>query len=140
MEESNIAASGKCASCGIAEGDTVKLMTCTACKLVRYCSVVCQRDHRPQHKRACKKRMAELCEDLLFAQPESSHLEDCPICVLPMPFDQTRQLDLWCFGKIVCQGCFIADGVRQRHLRHPSGSFTQTCAFCRHPTRNSGRN
>ena len=49
-----------CASCGIAEIDEIKLNTCTACQLVRYCSVECQKKHKPQHKRACKKRMAEL--------------------------------------------------------------------------------
>ena len=116
-----------------AEDDNVKLMTCTARKLVRYCSVACQRDHRQQHKRACKKRMAELREDLLFvrlkAVTSKTAQSACCRCL-----DQTRQLDLWCCGKIVCQGCFIADGVRQqRHLRHSSGSFTQTCAFCHHP-------
>ncbi len=51
----------RCASCGITdEGDGVELKKCTACKLVRYCGVECQRKHRPEHKRACKKRAAEL--------------------------------------------------------------------------------
>eukprot|EP00984_Skeletonema_dohrnii_P027357 scaffold16880_cov97-Skeletonema_dohrnii-CCMP3373.AAC.1 len=42
----------------------------------------CQRDHRPLHGAVSKKRVAELCDrdDLLFEQPESSHLGDCPIC------------------------------------------------------------
>ena len=73
-----------CASCGIAEVDDVKLMRCTACYLVRYCSVICQRNHRPQHKRACKRHAAELRDELLFRQPESSHIGDCPICMLPL--------------------------------------------------------
>jgi hypothetical protein len=29
-----------CAACGIAEVDDIKLKTCTACQLVRYCSVM----------------------------------------------------------------------------------------------------
>ncbi len=51
-----------CAACGIAdtEVDGGKLKTCIACKSARYCSVKCQRGHWPQHKRACKKRAAEL--------------------------------------------------------------------------------
>eukprot|EP00984_Skeletonema_dohrnii_P017230 scaffold7802_cov115-Skeletonema_dohrnii-CCMP3373.AAC.1 len=68
-----------CASCGIAEVDDIKLKKCTACYLVKYCSVKCQRNHRPQHKRACKKRAAELRDEILFKQPESRDLGDCPI-------------------------------------------------------------
>jgi hypothetical protein len=83
-----------CAFCGIAEIDEVKLKTCTACKSLRYCSVECQKKHRPQHKRACKKRMAELRDELLFKQPESISLGDCPICCLPLPLDP-KNLDLW---------------------------------------------
>eukprot|EP00984_Skeletonema_dohrnii_P008081 scaffold2958_cov162-Skeletonema_dohrnii-CCMP3373.AAC.1 len=70
-----------CVSCGIAEAevDDIKLTECPNCKLVRYCSVRCQRKHRPRHKQACKKRAAELRDELLFRQPESSHLGDCPL-------------------------------------------------------------
>eukprot|EP00985_Skeletonema_marinoi_P016042 scaffold8511_cov134-Skeletonema_marinoi.AAC.1 len=51
----------KCASCGKTENDEgIKLKNCTACHLVRYCGVECQREHRPKHKKACKKRAAEL--------------------------------------------------------------------------------
>eukprot|EP00984_Skeletonema_dohrnii_P028594 scaffold18651_cov70-Skeletonema_dohrnii-CCMP3373.AAC.1 len=63
-----------CACCGIAEGDDIKLKTCTACKSARYCSVKCQKDHRPKHKGECKKRAAELRDELLFKQPESTHM------------------------------------------------------------------
>lgn len=55
-----------CASCGKAEVDDAKLKKCAACKSLRYCSVRCQREHRPQHKKACKKRVAELRDELLF--------------------------------------------------------------------------
>jgi hypothetical protein len=76
-----------CASCGIEGGgeENIKLKKCNACYLVKYCGVECQRKHRPQHKRACKKRAAELKDELLFKQPESTHLGDCPICLLPIP-------------------------------------------------------
>eukprot|EP00984_Skeletonema_dohrnii_P010457 scaffold4065_cov161-Skeletonema_dohrnii-CCMP3373.AAC.2 len=64
-----------CASCGTAANDDIKLKKCTACHLVRYCSVKCQKEHRPQHKKECKKRAAELHDELLFKfkQPESNH-------------------------------------------------------------------
>eukprot|EP00984_Skeletonema_dohrnii_P007364 scaffold2671_cov81-Skeletonema_dohrnii-CCMP3373.AAC.4 len=68
-----------CAACGIAGGDDIKLKKCTACKSVRYCGVKCQKEHRPQHKKECKKRAAELRDEILFKQPESSDLGDCPI-------------------------------------------------------------
>ena len=46
-----------CAACGEG-GDDLK--TCTACKMVKYCNATCQKAHRPQHKKECKKRAAEL--------------------------------------------------------------------------------
>ena len=49
-----------CASCGTAGGDDIKLMKCTGCYLVKYCGVECQKEHRPKHKKECKKRAAEL--------------------------------------------------------------------------------
>ena len=80
-----------CASCGTAEGDDIKLKKC-ACHLVKYCSVACQKAHRPKHKKECKKRAAELKDEILFKQPESSHLGDCPICCLPLPIDIKNRL------------------------------------------------
>ena len=73
-----------CASCGITGGDDVKLLLCTACKLIRYCSVECQKNHRPQHKKACKKKPAELYEEKLFKEHPP---EECPICMLPLPIE-----------------------------------------------------
>jgi hypothetical protein len=42
-----------CDCCGIAVDD-IKVKTCSANKLVRYCSIDidCQKDHRPKHKKA----------------------------------------------------------------------------------------
>jgi len=134
-EESGNGASGKagetlyCASCGIAEVDDIKLTTCDAnCKLVRYCSVACQRDHRPQHKEECKKRVAELRDNLLFAQPESNHLGDCPICFLPLAVDESKCVMMTCCSKVVCDGCWYANEIRELNA-----SMKETCPFCRHP-------
>lgn len=77
---------------------------CTACHLVRYCGIQCQKDHWRKHKRACKKRAAELRDELLFKQPESTHLGDCPICMVPMPLYPSYA----CCSKIVCNGCIYA--------------------------------
>jgi len=47
-----------CASCGKAEVDDVKLKS-VQCNLVKDCSVNCQKNHRPKHKKACKKKMGQ---------------------------------------------------------------------------------
>eukprot|EP00984_Skeletonema_dohrnii_P002098 scaffold699_cov103-Skeletonema_dohrnii-CCMP3373.AAC.3 len=116
-----------CASCGTAEVDGIKLKTCTACKSVRYCSVKCQREHRPQHKRACKKRAAELRDEILFRQPESSYLGDCPICCLPISLDKTESTMMSCCSKVICNGC-----VHSNDMRMCRESLASTCPFCRH--------
>jgi len=51
-----------CANCGKGEEESDNLKTCTACKLVKYCNRDCQIAHRSQHKKACKKRAAELIQ------------------------------------------------------------------------------
>ena len=115
-----------CASCGIAGGDDIKLKKCTACHLVRYCSVKCQKDHRPKHKRECKKKAAELRDEILFKQPESTHLGDCPICCLPLPLDPDQSTLNTCCCKEICQGCNCAN-IR----REAEGRLRHKCAFCR---------
>ena len=115
-----------CASCGTAGSDGIKLMRCTACYLVRYCSVKCQKDHRPKHKRECKKRAAELRDELLFKQPESTHLGDCPICCLPLPYDGGKSVLYPCCSKLICDGC---DYVNQKRERE--GRLQHKCPFCR---------
>ena len=110
-----------CASCGTAEVDD------TACKSVRYCSVACQREDRAKHKRACKKRMTELRDKILFRQPESSYRGDCPICLSPLPIDPKKCSMQTCCSKNIRFGCFYTNRIRQ-------GSQEQgTCPFCRHP-------
>eukprot|EP00984_Skeletonema_dohrnii_P016304 scaffold7202_cov109-Skeletonema_dohrnii-CCMP3373.AAC.4 len=122
-----------CAACGIAEdNNNKKLKTCTACKSVRYCSVACQKKHRPQHKRACKKRAAELHDEILFKQPESSNYGDCPICLLPQPIDPTKSSMMTCCSKLICKGCNYAN-----HLRHREEKLEEKCPFCRHPLPNT---
>ena len=114
-----------CASCGAAEGDDIKLKKC-ACYLVKYCSVKCQKDHRPQHKKECKKRVAELHDELLFKQPESSHFGDCPICCLPLHLDDKKSVMMSCCSKQMCNGCGYANNNREIE-----GRLQQKCPFCR---------
>ncbi len=130
--DNNEASTLCCASCGIAENDDVKLKNCTACYLVRYCSVKCQKDHRKQHKRDCRKRAAELHDELLFKQPESTHLGDCPICCLPLPLGSMKSGMMNCCSKVICAGCAYANMRREMEMR-----LKQTCLFCREAPHNS---
>ena len=77
-----------CANCCGKEGnDSAKLKNCTACRLVKYCGVDCQRAHRKQHKRACKKRAAELKDERLYGQGhERQEADFCPSVSLPYLF------------------------------------------------------
>ena len=114
-----------CASCGIAGGDDIKLNKC-ACKLVKYCSMKCQKDHRKQHKQTCKKRVDELRDEMLFKQPESTHLGDCPICCVPLPLDPLKSGLYLCCSKQICTGCDIA----QKRIE-AEGGLQSKCPFCR---------
>ncbi len=117
-----------CASCGKSAGDDVKLRKCTACNLVKYCSVECQKNHRKQHKKACKKRAAEIRDNQLFQQPDESHLGECPICCLPLPLDVTKWGINSCCSQRICMGCNHANKTREiEQGQHPK------CPFCREP-------
>ena len=119
-----------CASCGTAGGNGIKLKDCSACHLVKYCDIECQKEHRPRHKKECKKRAAELRDEILFKQPKSTHLGDCPICCLPLPIDTTesKSILMGCCSKIICDGCNIANQKREME-----GRLQHTCPFCRKP-------
>eukprot|EP00984_Skeletonema_dohrnii_P006568 scaffold2352_cov90-Skeletonema_dohrnii-CCMP3373.AAC.7 len=117
-----------CASCGKSEVDEVKLKECADCDLVRYCSDECQENHTAQHEEACKKRAAELRDEILFKQPESSHHGDCPICCLPMPLDESKSTMHLCCSKVICNGCSHANNLRIKEERRE-----YTCLFCREP-------
>eukprot|EP00984_Skeletonema_dohrnii_P029323 scaffold19814_cov71-Skeletonema_dohrnii-CCMP3373.AAC.2 len=117
-----------CASCGIPECDDIKLKDCATCDLVRYCSEECQENHASQHKEACKKRAAELRDELLFKQPESTHFGDCPICCLPLPLDREKSGMHQCCSKVVCNGCTFANNLRIMEER-----LEYSCSFCREP-------
>jgi tetratricopeptide (TPR) repeat protein len=91
--------------------------------------VKCQREHRKQHKKECKKRAAELRDEHLFKQPESTNLGDCPICFLPLPLDTTKSSFMECCGKLICNGCEYANSIREFEGR----SLEDNCPFCRHP-------
>ena len=121
-----MAAAAACANCGQEGGGTVKLKNCTACLLVKYCSVECQGAHRKQHKRACKKRAAELKDERLYSQGHVRQEGDfCPICTLPVPLPTDKHACFnFCCMKRVCNGCVLAATKM---------GIDDTCPFCRTP-------
>lgn len=114
-----------CASCGKAAVDDVKLKKC-ACDIVKYCSVDCQKNHRPQHKKACKKQLAQIRDDKLFTQNEISHLGECPICCLPLPLGRGKSTINACCSQRICQGCAHANEKREVEQ-----GLEPRCAYCR---------
>ena len=121
-----------CASCGIAEIDDIELTECDYCDLVQYCSDECEENHKSEHEEACNERSAELHDELLFKQPEGTHLGDCPICCIPLqlegPLDVIVNMKQFCCSKTICCGCFVANLMREEE-----GRLQHTCPFCREP-------
>lgn len=122
-----------CASCGTPEVDDVKLKACDGCDLVNYCSDACQQNHQPEHELKCKERAAELRDEILFRQPEGTHLGDCPICCLPLQIDLNKCHLMACCSKLICIGCEFAN-MTCRGLEEEQVMGT-TCPFCRDPMR-----
>ncbi|EJK65128.1 hypothetical protein THAOC_14055 [Thalassiosira oceanica] len=114
-----------CANCGKDGSDTVKLKNCTACRIVKYCGVDCQRAHRKQHKRTCKQRAAELKDEELYGQGHERLEGDfCPICTLPIPLPMDKHSGFnTCCMKTICHGCALAASKRGMG----------DCPFCRTP-------
>ena len=113
-----------CANCGNGEEDTEseKLKTCSGCKTIKYCSADCQKAHRSQHKKACKKRAVELHDIKLFKTPPQV---DCPICMLFLPKLLGGVTYNTCCGKLICSGCMYAVAKRD--------GGAGICPFCRTP-------
>lgn len=135
-------AADTCANCGaVGGGDddgAVKLKKCNGCLLVKYCGSNCQKAHRSAHKRACKKEAERLREEKLFDMP-SVEWEECPVCLLRMPFDREKFCYMPCCGKEICHGCADKEmGMRVKEgFNRPDGkvdfshALDSPCPFCR---------
>mmetsp|Transcript_26479 Transcript_26479/g.40024 ORF Transcript_26479/g.40024 Transcript_26479/m.40024 type:complete len:301 (-) Transcript_26479:182-1084(-) len=96
--------------------------------LVRSCSDECHPDHQPQQETVCKETAAELRDEMLFKQPESSHEGDCPICCLPHSINSDEATLMSCCGKSICDGCDYANMSRET-----ASNLHHVCLFCRQP-------
>ena len=123
LDDNDVLLLSTCANCGKGEEESTSLKTCGACMLVKYCNSECQKAHRPQHKKECRLRVAELHEEALFKQPPPQ-LEDCPICFLRMPSLATGWKYSTCCGKIICSGCVYVGALV---------GDDKLCPFCRTP-------
>ena len=111
---------GICACCG-KEGSGMN--ACNKCQMVKYCNASCKKKHRSKHKKKCERRVAELFDIELFKQPPKK--EDCPICMLPLPWLDTGSKYKSCCGKVICSGCIHAVRLRS--------NMVSLCPFCRAP-------
>ena len=112
-----------CANC-VKEGSNLNI--CNKCKSATYCNASCKKKHRHKHKQDCEMRVAELLDIELFKQPL---LDDCPICLLPLPSLITGYKFYECCGKLICSGCIHAVTGRNGGLG--------LCPFCRTPAPSS---
>ena len=119
-----------CANCGKAEEGANTLKTCTSCKIAKYCCRDCQISHWPKHKEACKTGAAELLDEELFKDPEER--EECPICMLPLPFKPSQKMFHSCCGKEICCGCVYAQ-LKEDRKSGKSEEDVGACPFCREP-------
>ena len=81
-------------------------------------------------------RYIDISDEKLFADPPPK--EDCPICMLPMPFAtglcDVRKTYHSCCGKTICEGCIVAS-----MLEVFKGNLKELCAFCRIPSSSSDK-
>jgi hypothetical protein len=139
-----------CANCGIARVDSIKFEECNDCQSVRYCGDKCREQHRKQHEKDCKNfclrnliaavsetwnadRAAGIRDEILFRQPDETHLGECPICFLPMPIDSDKSMFWTCCSEIICMGCVYANYKINRYDEIKARS----CPFCRTPSSKS---
>ena len=123
MDDNDVLLLATCANCGKGEEDSANLKACAACKIVKHCNVSCQKAHRSQHKKECRKRAAELHDEKLFKQPPQLN-EECPICFMRMPSLDTGWKYNTCCGKMICCGCVYAGAMTGEE---------KLCPFCRTP-------
>ena len=119
----------KCAACG-KEGDSDEMNTCNKCKYVKYCNAACKKKHRKKHKKACERRVAELHDEKLFADPPKT--EECPICMMPLPLDINHIQFQNCCGKRICVGC-IYGMVLSNAQSDAKNMEDKICPYCRTP-------
>lgn len=118
-----------CCISKVVDGIKLKVKECTASlQPCSNCSVACQEqeEDRPKHTPACTKRADRLRDEVLFKQPESTHLGDCPICLLPLSLDLKKSRMQACAAVKWSHGCNHANKMCELEA-----SLPHKCPFCR---------
>ena len=85
-----------------------------------------------------EKRLDDL---LSTAQEETAHIDlfapitdrkECPICMIPVPVNDSEITFMSCCGKSICNGCIYKHMMNNRMNKIPA--HEQKCAFCCQPT------
>ena len=97
----------------------------------------CREKQKTVHVNVKKQRIGSISistdelysDDKLFQEPPAK--EECPLCLVPMPFSQPGACGVtmtyqMCCGKMVCDGCVIAAGEEMK-----KGNMKWSCPFCR---------
>ena len=64
--------------------------------------------------------------------------EECPICLIPLPFNDSEINLTMCCGKMICYGCtykHMLTGKNKKGLSHSWEDYKEDykCPFCQHP-------
>ena len=130
-----------CANCGSdGVGGFVKLKNCTACRLVKYCGVDCQRAHRKQHKKACKQRAAELKDGRLHSvltrhhQDSTAAMKICGACERTLPEDSYSEVQRGRRQSIRrCEECVAGDNQLVLMKKGRARTEEDDCPICSLP-------
>ena len=114
----------RCALCNAAGVDDEDCLVCKLAKCLTFASI----------QKGIEKNRPQpgACDEILFKQPEGTHLGDCPICYVPIspnPNDQRKSIMFVCCSNMICNGCVYACLKKERE-----GELESKCPFCRHPT------
>ena len=82
--------------------------------------------HGKNEKESEQEKAAVSHDEILFMQPESTHLGECPICFLPLPIDPCKSSLYSCCSTLLCKGCSRANKRREVEKKLP-----HKCPFCR---------
>ena len=64
----------------------------------------------------------------LFTPIIITEREECPICMIPLPIDQSETTFAICCGKCICRGCSYKQTLTEMKKGVPD--HEQKCAFC----------